>query len=699
MKKWIYTLSLMGALAVGANADEIEHHTPQLVDGCYEIGTAAELFGFADIVNGTNGATKNASACGKLVHDLRIVQFPERPVENDDPTDEGNDDSGEEQQYAFGPNNHVVDNTLNIHNVPEENIWTPMVDFAGTFDGQGHTISGLFYSGNNAGFFASLTGNATVKRLNVNDSYFASDDNAGGFVAIVGGDGATIAIEECNFKGLVQTITHTDQAAKTASIGGFIGIINNTLTSFTMKSCANEGNINPGISDGNTGGFIGTVSASLENKMTFRDCFSYGFVGSKGQRGFVGTALTDQSKVTRENIYCYGTGKYCKTTECTNDDPLLVCKDKLKQKIITDLQSLKTPFKGMTFEFNAEGHIIIAHITEWENKESQAVLQELSIPQTVIADSVTFDRIFNGSTATVMLPFDIAPSNVTNDDGSPIKFVKIPSLKKGDGKWTAEATTESGSINAHTPYLVESAAGEMHFHGPVTLNKNDTIIVQIKGSDKKIKQNEYESVISSSWSLVGTYKTMNTTTVSDANVKDTTSEYVKESNLGKIYGFVGTADVSDNGYNFTLGEFAVAGHNVRTREMRAYLIYKDNTPSPASAPAYNGMPMLRAAPAVEEFPSRIPVIYNAKTIVPVGQFVDPTLKTTKVIATINVKPTETDCNDESCEEGPLTVTKPFISPLKSNKVDRWQDAMGRRLNGKPTKRGSYFKNGISVIIK
>lgn len=697
MKKWIYTLSLMGALAVGANADVITHETPTLVDGCYQITNAGELFGFADIVNGTNSATKNASACGKLVHDLRIVQFPERPV--------GNDDSGEEQQYAFGPNNHVVDNTLNIHNVPEENVWTPMVDFAGTFDGQGHTISGLYYSGSNAGFFASLTGNATVKRLNINDSYFASDDNAGGFVAIVGGDGATIAIEECNFKGLVQTITHTDQAAKTASIGGFIGIINNTLTSFTMKSCANEGNINPGISDGNTGGFIGTVSAGLENKMTFRDCFSYGFVGSKGQRGFVGNAQTDQSNVTRENIYCYGTGKYCKTTECSSTETLQTCKDKLKKKIVEDLNG--AGFTGIRFEFNENGHIIIARITEWENPGDPEqgyeteVLKKLWIPRTAVADSVEFDRKFNGKSSTIMLPFDILASNITDEHNE--NFVEFSSMPTIDTKkWEANAETETNMISANKPYLLKAPTGKIHFHGQITLKTNyERVYQDSRGNTKTACQYEYNApTTSNDWTLVGTYRTILTMSVEDKVNKDTISKYERMSSLDHIYGFVGTAGVSDNGYNFTLGEFAVAGHNVRTREMRAYLIYNENTPSSALAPAYRGMPMLRAASvvSVDELPDRIPVKLTSKPIIPESQFIDPTLKTTRVVATIKTEVPEIDC-EKDCEEGTTAITKPFIIPMKASKVDRWQDAMGRRLNGKPTKHGTYFKNGIPVIIK
>ena len=33
------------------------------------------------------------------------------------------------------------------------------------------------------------------------------------------------------------------------------------------------------------------------------------------------------------------------------------------------------------------------------------------------------------------------------------------------------------------------------------------------------------------------------------------------------------------------------------------------------------------------------------------------------------------------------------------KVDRWYDLQGRKLNGKPTTKGSYFKNGRRVIVK
>lgn len=695
MKKWIYTLSLMGALAVGANADVIEHVAPQLVDGCYQITNAGELFGFADIVNGTNSATKNASACGKLVHDLRIVQFPERPV--------GNDDSGEEQQYAFGPNSHVVPEDLSQYpqktpipyNIPEDNRWTPMVDFSGIFDGQGHTISGLFYSGNSAGFFASLTGVATVKRLNINDSYFAADDYAGGFAALAFGEDS-ISITDCSFNGVIDAIN--DKEHSNLAAGGIVGKIN-APTKLSLTTCSNEGyilHLNTS-SDANSGGLIGVISEGLKDKLVIKDNICYGFVGGSSQRGVVGKMSIARTDIPeRKNNFCYGTGELCGNKQvCDKNNTLNQCKWNLKKAVVDSLNA--AGFKGVSFEFNEIGHIIIAHLTEWNDYETkQEVLQELYMPRSVIADSVDFDRVFTGTSSTIMLPFDITPSNVKDQQGKIVSFNTI-SIEKKDNKWEAEAITQVSEIEAQTPYLVNSVNGNIHFHGPVTLKQ----IIKIdnpKNSKKKdsLQICEYPINVNANWDLVGTYKTMLTTSKNDT----ASSEYEKESKLGKIYGFVGTAGVSDNGYNFTLGEFAVAGHNVRTREMRAYLIYNENTPSPALAPAYRGMPMLRAASvvSVDELPDRIPVKLTSKPIIPESQFIDPTLKTTRVVATIKTKVPEIDC-EKDCEEGTTAITKPFIIPMKASKVDRWQDAMGRRLNGKPTKHGTYFKNGIPVIIK
>ena len=76
---------------------------PKPKGNCYEIATMEDLFGFAAIVNGAPGVKKDSLACGKLVADINY---------------EKKSDDG-------------------------RLWWIPIQDFAGSFDGNGHTISGL----------------------------------------------------------------------------------------------------------------------------------------------------------------------------------------------------------------------------------------------------------------------------------------------------------------------------------------------------------------------------------------------------------------------------------------------------------------------------------------------------------------------------------------------------------------------------
>ena len=126
-------------------------------DGNYLIGTAAELYGFAELVN--NG---NATANAKLTADI---------VVNENVLDaNGEANTGDFVQWTPIGNDYLEDKV-----------------YSGTFDGQGHTISGLYVSGNGwfVGFVGQVSGTAVVKNLGIVDSYFSSsNDNLG---SIVGG--------------------------------------------------------------------------------------------------------------------------------------------------------------------------------------------------------------------------------------------------------------------------------------------------------------------------------------------------------------------------------------------------------------------------------------------------------------------------------------------------------------------------------
>ena len=61
------------ALIAAVGAKEIEPAVPsQSLNGCYQISTAEELYGFAEIVNGHDSTAANTSACGELTKDIVV---------------------------------------------------------------------------------------------------------------------------------------------------------------------------------------------------------------------------------------------------------------------------------------------------------------------------------------------------------------------------------------------------------------------------------------------------------------------------------------------------------------------------------------------------------------------------------------------------------------------------------------------------
>ena len=105
-------------------------------------------------------------------------------------------------KVIFFANNH--DDPLNVllKNDIIATYWQPIVDFYGTFDGQGHTISGLRLNNpslNHFSFIGRLTQGGVVKNLNIKDTEFVGDSAIGG---IVGTNEGTV--ENCTFSGTIQ---------------------------------------------------------------------------------------------------------------------------------------------------------------------------------------------------------------------------------------------------------------------------------------------------------------------------------------------------------------------------------------------------------------------------------------------------------------------------------------------------------------
>ena len=180
--------------------------------------------------------------------------------------------------------------------------------FMGTFDGQGHVISGLRITSNGSGmrsFFGSAAGNATVKNLSIIDSSITVNsfgvDTKGNktgsknaaaaiFTQIdqkpEGGNAtnANVRIEnvysdtDIVFRTASITLTETDGVmnvtkvstsgeSANSSVGGFVGIAK--YGTLTIKNCVSAGDITSNAHD--VAGFIGQVRASVKNA-AFDNC-------------------------------------------------------------------------------------------------------------------------------------------------------------------------------------------------------------------------------------------------------------------------------------------------------------------------------------------------------------------------------------------------------------------------------------------
>lgn len=180
----------------------------------YEIGNAGQLYWFADQVNNKSGASYNAV----LTRDITVNQ-----------------------------NVLNADNTLNSGSYME---WMPIgsisKQYAGTFNGQNHTIRGLYgkkMSGVAAGLFGVTAATACISNVGMEDFYFgvSSETTIANMGAICGANKGTI--DTCYSKGCM--------SATSQICGGVSGFNNGTISNSYSVSAINGGKKRGGICGNN----------------------------------------------------------------------------------------------------------------------------------------------------------------------------------------------------------------------------------------------------------------------------------------------------------------------------------------------------------------------------------------------------------------------------------------------------------------
>lgn len=209
----------------------------------YQISTAAQLKRFRDIVNGTGGQTQNRGAYAVLTANIDLNNEPWTPIGN----------------YTEG--NQIY--------------------YEGTFDGGGHTISGLNVTGEfvYAGLFGTVK-DGTIKSLTVAGK--VSHSNSQCIVGGIVGYASNAVIKNCS--------NHCSVTGRTTSIIGGIAGFN---SSGAIIDCYNVGTIS-GINYAEAiGGIVGSNSGTISN------CYNVGTVSNDTSVG----EIAGHNNGTVENCY------------------------------------------------------------------------------------------------------------------------------------------------------------------------------------------------------------------------------------------------------------------------------------------------------------------------------------------------------------------------------------------------------------
>ena len=195
--------------------------------------------------------------------------------------------------------------------------WTPIQGYAGTFDGDGKTITGLTINqstGSNVGLFASIAEGGTVKNLTLDNVDITAGSNVG---AIAGENRGTI--ENCSVSGKV---AGSSDNSYVGSIAGwhYGGIITDCHSSATVEgkayvggiagqskasitACYSTGNVTATKNNTNCS-FAGGVVGLNNNGAILTACYATGNV--KGDGNYVGGVVGDNSSIVTACYHAMG---------------------------------------------------------------------------------------------------------------------------------------------------------------------------------------------------------------------------------------------------------------------------------------------------------------------------------------------------------------------------------------------------------
>ena len=150
------------------------------------------------------------------------------------------------KNFSSGEDSAVLMDNIDMKDAEWTPIGTADKPFSGNFDGNGHTISGLNYSGEYAGLFGYMN-NGTISNIKLADSSFANGTASGGICAVNNG-------------GTIENCAVDNVAVSGGTAGGICGQNSGTIT-----DCFFSGNVS---SDGKYGGICGANSGTIKSTVS-----------------------------------------------------------------------------------------------------------------------------------------------------------------------------------------------------------------------------------------------------------------------------------------------------------------------------------------------------------------------------------------------------------------------------------------------
>ncbi len=267
------------------------HYEPAALnaDGVYEIANGGQLYWFAEHVK------ENADADAILVDNIVV-------------------NSGAMSADAADAR---VWNTIGYKNSTSD-----YVAYNGTFDGNGKSVSGLYYNQDETvadqyiGLFGVIGEDGVVRNVSLENTYFCGRYWVGGIAGLnqgtISGCSSAATVETYQQKntggiagessGTIDSCVNTGNVSGIQYVGGIVGKISGAVT-----NCTNSGTV--GCTD-NKGSFMGGIVGNATGVTTIENCYNTGNVTGKSDMGGVGGILGhvngDSAAVTVS--HCYNTG-------------------------------------------------------------------------------------------------------------------------------------------------------------------------------------------------------------------------------------------------------------------------------------------------------------------------------------------------------------------------------------------------------